>query len=85
MIMNRLFVALAVAGVAVSQSIGDAVPACAATCLSNGITSATSCSTTDAACQCTVENYRAIYTAALTCVLNGCGADVAIGKWSQCD
>ena len=79
MMIKRLLMALAVTGLAVSQSIGDSVPACAAPCLTSGITSATTCSVTDAACQCTVDNYRAIYTAALTCVLNGCGADVAIG------
>lgn len=77
--MRTIISALVLAGTITAQSIGNSVPACAATCLNDGITSATSCSTTDAVCQCTVENYQAIYTAALTCVLNGCGVDTAIG------
>lgn len=78
--MKRVLIGLAVTGLAVSQSIGDSVPAFAAPCLTSGVTSATTCSVMDAACQCTSSNYQAIYTAALACVLNGCGADVAIGQ-----
>jgi hypothetical protein len=75
----KLFLAvLSFAAAVVGQSIGDAVPACAGSCLVGAITSTTSCAITDPACQCTVANFRAVYTAALNCVLDACGAGVAL-------
>ena len=76
--MRLSLAVLSFAAAVVGTSIGDAVPACAGTCLVGAITSATSCAITEAACQCTVDNFRTVYTAALNCVLDACGADVAL-------
>ncbi|KAH8815570.1 hypothetical protein F5884DRAFT_747110 [Xylogone sp. PMI_703] len=59
---------LAVAGVANAQ-----IPACATTCISDAVKSATSCGATDLACQCTSSNEQAIQAAATSCVLTACG------------
>lgn len=73
-----------VVGLTAAQSLGGSVPACAIPCLTAATTAATTCSVTDAACQCKVDNYKAIYVAALNCVLDNCGADVALGKFLWC-
>jgi hypothetical protein len=79
--MKLLFAIVSLAAATVAQSIGDSVPACAASCLTGAITSTTSCAITEAACQCTAANFRTVYTAALNCVLDACGADVAISTF----
>ncbi|KAH8647669.1 hypothetical protein BX600DRAFT_518098 [Xylariales sp. PMI_506] len=63
-----------------AYTVGDFVPSCAVSCLNDGITSATPCSNADLTCVCEADNYRATYTASLTCVLDACGADVSLGQ-----
>jgi hypothetical protein len=73
-----------IVGLTTAQNLGGSVPACAIPCLTAATTSATTCAITDAACQCKVDNYKAIYVAALNCVLDNCGANVALCKLLNC-
>jgi hypothetical protein len=68
---------------AAQQTFQDVVPKCSVDCLTKGIKDATTCSLTDSQCQCQVDNSRAIYTAALDCVMQACGSDIAAGMWSN--
>ncbi|KAK4183886.1 hypothetical protein QBC35DRAFT_78319 [Podospora australis] len=82
----KYFTALLAAAVAVSaheggHTLADYVPECSLKCLSDARKSATTCaSDDDLKCFCILENYRAIYDAGTTCVLQDCGQDVAIGE-----
>ncbi|KAK0100397.1 hypothetical protein ONS95_008351 [Cadophora gregata] len=49
------------------------IPACATTCISDAVASATTCGATDIACQCETANQSAITAAATSCVLAACG------------
>ncbi|KAK9422939.1 hypothetical protein SUNI508_04606 [Seiridium unicorne] len=71
---------LALAGAATASTIADFVPECAVSCLEDGVSSSTPCAVDDLTCVCVADNYRATYTAALSCVLAACGADTAIGE-----
>ncbi|KAK7426625.1 hypothetical protein QQZ08_006803 [Neonectria magnoliae] len=73
--MKYAFVALALAAAARAQSRDD-IPKCALDCLDEGIESETSCSTTDYACVC--KDFSKVQTAATSCVIDACGADVAV-------
>lgn len=80
--MKLSFTILSLAAIVVGKGIQSAVPDCAASCISSAVTSVTSCSVTDAACQCTLQNYKAVYTAALSCIMNACGAGTTLGMWN---
>lgn len=78
--MKSSAVLLGLTGAAVAYTIGDFVPACAVSCLEDGVKSATPCAADDLGCVCVADNYRATYTASVACVLQACGSDVAVGK-----
>ncbi|KPM37834.1 hypothetical protein AK830_g8741 [Neonectria ditissima] len=73
--MKYAFVALALAATARAQSRDD-IPKCALDCLDKGIESETSCSTTDYTCVC--KNFSKVQAVATSCVIDACGADVAV-------
>ncbi|KAM3434429.1 hypothetical protein NHJ13734_005999 [Beauveria thailandica] len=54
------------------------IPSCATTCLDDAVKSGTSCSTTDYACIC--PHVTELSGSASGCVIQSCGADVAVGK-----
>ncbi|KAJ6781716.1 hypothetical protein PWT90_09397 [Aphanocladium album] len=62
---------------AAAQSASD-IPSCAKPCLDDAVTKGTSCSTTDYACIC--PHIAELQGAATSCVLEKCGADVALGQ-----
>ncbi|KAJ3476877.1 hypothetical protein NLG97_g8992 [Lecanicillium saksenae] len=62
---------------AVAQSASD-IPSCAKPCLDDAVTKGTKCSTTDYACIC--PHISELQGAATSCVLEKCGADVALSK-----
>lgn len=63
-----------------AQSRADYFPSCALDCLAKGTTDATNCAADDAWCWCIQANYEAIYDSSQLCVLNDCGAIVALSK-----
>ncbi|KAK7414342.1 hypothetical protein QQX98_006784 [Neonectria punicea] len=73
--MKYAFVALALAAAARAQSRDD-IPECAIDCLDEGIESETSCSTTDYTCVC--KDFSKVQAVATSCVIDACGADVAV-------
>lgn len=80
--MKYAFAAIALAAVARAQTLGD-VPKCAIPCLDEAIKSETTCAIEDLACVC--ENFSAIQGVATGCVLEACGPEVAVGKFSFFD
>lgn len=74
--MKTAFVALAaLAALAQAQTRAD-IPSCALPCLDAAITANTKCSTTDFVCVC--KDFNAVQADATSCVIEKCGADVAI-------
>ncbi|RFU71863.1 extracellular membrane, cfem domain-containing, partial [Trichoderma arundinaceum] len=71
------FIAVALAALAQAQTRAD-IPACALPCLDDAVKANTKCSTTDYACIC--KDFSAVQTAATSCVISKCGADVALNK-----
>ncbi|KAK1750377.1 hypothetical protein QBC47DRAFT_120750 [Echria macrotheca] len=73
---------LAAVGAAVAQkTFADYnLPECSIDCLNKAVDSATPCKPNDLDCFCIADNYRATYDAAVGCVLQKCGQDVAIGQ-----
>ncbi|KAI1844475.1 hypothetical protein JX265_010030 [Neoarthrinium moseri] len=78
--MKSSVAVIALAGAAAAGSIGDFVPKCAVGCLEDGVKSATPCAVDDLNCVCIADNYRNTYTAAVSCVLQSCGSDTAVGE-----
>ena len=68
---------LAVAGLAAAQ-----IPTCAQPCLDSATKDACG-DATDFACACTPANQAKIQNAATTCVLDACGPEVAVRKFSS--
>ncbi|UPL01966.1 hypothetical protein LCI18_012900 [Fusarium solani-melongenae] len=60
-----------------AQSLSD-VPSCALPCLDDAIESETDCKTTDLVCVC--KDFDKVRSKATSCVIDKCGADVAINK-----
>ncbi|OTB02540.1 hypothetical protein M426DRAFT_264337 [Hypoxylon sp. CI-4A] len=60
-----------------AQSLSD-IPQCAVPCIDDARTSSTNCSANDYACICI--NKDALTSAATSCVLESCGADVATSR-----
>ncbi|UKZ69769.1 uncharacterized protein TrAtP1_010773 [Trichoderma atroviride] len=69
--------AVAFAALAQAQTRAD-IPSCALPCLDDAVKANTKCSTTDYACIC--KDFSAVQTAATSCVISKCGADVALNK-----
>ncbi|KAK4645729.1 hypothetical protein QC761_204130 [Podospora bellae-mahoneyi] len=68
---------LALAAAVSAQDI-SIFPECSLDCIISGIGSGTSCELTDFACVC--ENTQSLITSATPCVLEACGADVALNE-----
>lgn len=65
---------------AAAETINDYLPECAIDCLNTAIGDATTCGgPDDLECFCIADNYRAIYTSGVGCVLQACGNDVSVG------
>jgi len=75
--MKYSLVALALAAAVHAQTRAD-IPKCALPCLDDSITANSDCKTTDYTCVC--KNFDAIRGAATSCVIDKCGADVALNK-----
>ncbi|KAL7921317.1 hypothetical protein ACQKWADRAFT_129645 [Trichoderma austrokoningii] len=69
--------AVTFAALAQAQTRAD-IPSCALPCLDDAVKANTKCSTTDYACIC--KDFSTVQTAATSCVISKCGADVAINK-----
>ncbi|PTB35655.1 hypothetical protein M441DRAFT_62699 [Trichoderma asperellum CBS 433.97] len=69
--------AVTFAALAQAQTRAD-IPSCALPCLDAAVTANTKCSTTDYACIC--KDFSAVQTSATSCVIEKCGADVALNK-----
>ncbi|KAM0456585.1 hypothetical protein ACHAPV_005095 [Trichoderma viride] len=69
--------AVAFAALAQAQTRAD-IPSCALPCLDAAVTANTKCATTDYTCIC--KDFSAVQTAATSCVISKCGADVALNK-----
>lgn len=67
--------AVTFAALAQAQTRAD-IPSCALPCLDAAVTANTKCSTTDYACIC--KDFSAVQTSATSCVIEKCGADVAL-------
>lgn len=67
-------------GLVAGQSL-DEIPECAQPCITDAVTSATTCSLDDYKCWCTTDNESAIVQAGTSCVLADCGADVAVSMY----
>lgn len=76
--MKYAFVALALAAAVQAQTRED-IPSCALPCLDDAVASESSCKTTDIPCIC--ENFTKIRGAATSCILEKCGADVALSTF----
>lgn len=66
--------------IASASAASTTIPACATSCLDDATKSATKCAIGDYACICEPSNFSAIQTAATSCVIAACGADVALSK-----
>ncbi|KAI1746098.1 hypothetical protein F4680DRAFT_10486 [Xylaria scruposa] len=75
--MKYTVAALALAAAVSAQSITD-IPACALPCIDDARTKNTNCSADDYKCIC--DNIDKLQTAATSCVLTDCGADVALNQ-----
>lgn len=75
--MKYSLVTLALVAAAQAQSRSD-IPECAIPCLDKAIESETSCNIKDYVCVC--ENFSKVRGIATTCVIEKCGADVAVNK-----
>lgn len=73
--MKYAFAAAALAATVSAQSLSD-IPSCAIPCIDASRTAVTTCTADDYACLC--DNITAIQGDATTCVISGCGADVAV-------
>ncbi|KAL6900469.1 hypothetical protein GGI43DRAFT_383944 [Trichoderma evansii] len=69
--------AVTFAALAQAQTRAD-IPSCALPCLDAAVTANTKCATTDYTCIC--KDFTAVQTAATSCVISKCGADVAVNK-----
>ncbi|GAB1313715.1 hypothetical protein MFIFM68171_03925 [Madurella fahalii] len=82
--MKYYFAALLAAAAIVTgaaETISDYLPECAIDCLNTAIGDVTTCSgPEDLECFCIADNYRAIYTSGVSCVLQACGNDVSVGE-----
>lgn len=70
--------AVAFAALAQAQTRAD-IPSCALPCLDAAVTANTKCATTDYTCIC--KDFSAVQTAATSCVISKCGADVALSMF----
>ncbi|KAM3513163.1 hypothetical protein MY11210_003188 [Beauveria gryllotalpidicola] len=70
-------VVAALFALAAAQTSQD-IPSCAKPCIDKAVKKGTSCSTTDYACIC--PHMSDLSGAATGCVVEGCGADVAVGE-----
>jgi len=77
--MKYAFVAAALVAAVGAQTLAD-IPSCALPCIDDAVGSTTSCDTTDLVCICKDSNFSAIQGAATSCVIDKCGADVALNK-----
>lgn len=75
--MKYALAAIALAAIAQAQTLAD-VPECAIPCLDKSIKDNTSCETTDLACVC--ENFDKVQGDATSCVVEECGAEVALNE-----
>jgi hypothetical protein len=66
---------LALAAAASAQDL-SIFPACSLPCITDAVGKATTCATTDFACVC--SHIDAVQAAATSCVVEKCGADVAL-------
>jgi hypothetical protein len=73
--------AVTFAALAQAQTRAD-IPSCALPCLDSAVEANTKCATTDYACIC--KDFSAVQTAATSCVISKCGADVALSMFSNC-
>ena len=73
--MKYAYAAIFAAALARAQSLED-VPKCAIPCLDDAVKSETDCAVDDYACIC--PQFDAVQGAATGCVLDACGADVAL-------
>ncbi|KAK1764298.1 hypothetical protein QBC33DRAFT_517912 [Phialemonium atrogriseum] len=78
--MKYLGVILATAGLALAQNVNDYFPECSIKCLLDSVSSATDCAQDDGVCICIFDNYASIVDDSTNCVIQACGADVAINK-----
>jgi hypothetical protein len=72
------FSLLAAAGIVAAVTVEQYFPACSVQCLKKAATEATTCSAEDGWCICIFDNYVAIVDEATNCVIQACGADVAV-------
>lgn len=79
--MQYAIAAIVLAAVAQAQTLGD-IPSCAVPCLDDAVSANTSCATTDVACICKPDNFAKVQGAATSCVIEKCGADVALSMSS---
>lgn len=75
--MKYAFAAVALAAVARAQSFSD-IPECAVPCLTDAIASETDCGADEFPCIC--ANFEDIQGVATGCVLEECGAEVALNE-----
>jgi len=72
----------ALAATSVAQDRKDYFPECSMKCLDDAIKKATNCSLDDAVCMCVQKNYEDIYNQGVNCVMQACGPDDSIGKYT---
>ncbi|XXG99567.1 hypothetical protein Hte_005906 [Hypoxylon texense] len=75
--MKYTIVAAVLVAIASTQSLSD-IPQCALPCIDDARTSSTNCAADDYACIC--SNQDVLTTAATSCIIQACGADVAAGQ-----
>lgn len=73
-LLGTFFVTLA------SSQCFSSIPECAQQCLTNAVSAATECGSSDWTCQCTTDHQEAIQESARNCVFASCGDDVSFGK-----
>ncbi|OLN96865.1 hypothetical protein CCHL11_02311 [Colletotrichum chlorophyti] len=78
--MKYSYVLAALVGLVAAQVDPTIIPECARDCLTQAVSSASSCTPGDYACTCVPETQDKIKTAATPCVLSACGAQVAISE-----
>lgn len=76
--MKYSTVILATVGIVSAQSPGDFIPECALECLEQAAAAVTDCGEGDYECRCEPANQSALRIEATPCVIEECGADVAI-------
>jgi hypothetical protein len=75
-----LTMAAMAAHLVLAQDRADYFPKCSLECLNDATTEATNCALDDGWCWCIQSNYEAIYRKGTLCIVNTCGADVALGQ-----